>query len=338
MYNIPVVLFIFKRPEKSVQILKQIGRVQPRKLYIIADAGRNAKEQAEAERCRRMVEENIDWDCEVIKNYAEENRGCFDRIGLGALWVFEREECAVFLEDDNYPEISFFAYCQEMLERYKEEEKVLWVCGTNYLENYQPQEDADYVFTRHMLPCGWASWAHKFTRYYDAQFSNFSPTSLRNIRKRYTNKKLFKRDKRNWEMERANKEKRGRYCSWDYQMCFSLRYHDLLGIAPRYNQIRNIGVDSASEHGGTSFDNIMTQRFCGMGSCELQFPLKHPTAVNTDEHFEELIDQIVIPPPEKVTTVIRRAASKGVRKLFRIPEDQKLKDFFRKHKTNGTDE
>ena len=337
MYDIPIVFFIFKRPEKSVQILKRIGEVQPKKLYIISDAGRTEEERAEVEKCRAMVEENIDWDCQVIKNYAQENKGCFDRIGLGALWVLEREECAVFLEDDNYPEPSFFQYCKELLEYYKNEDDVLWVCGTNYMETYQPESGADYVFTHHMLPCGWATWSHKFTKYYDAEFSNLNNDSLEDIKKRYTNKRLYKRDLKNWKMELTNKEKDGRYCSWDYQMCFSLRFFDKLGIAPKYNQIRNIGVDDASEHGGNSFDSVMTQRFCGMGSKVLQFPLKHPEKIEIDATFEALTDKIVLPPFD-FKAMLRKPFSLLIRAVFQIPEKQTIKDFFAERRENRKNE
>jgi hypothetical protein len=82
-FDIPVVLFIFKR-DKAVDIVKRIGRVKPRKIYLMADQGRNDEEKKQVQICRQMVEAAIDWDCEVIKNYAEENRGVYENIGLGA--------------------------------------------------------------------------------------------------------------------------------------------------------------------------------------------------------------------------------------------------------------
>jgi hypothetical protein len=35
----------------------------------------------------------------------------------------------------------------------------------NYLGKYEAEDGASYVFTRHMLPFGWASWADKFNRF-----------------------------------------------------------------------------------------------------------------------------------------------------------------------------
>lgn len=326
--DIAVVFFIFKRREKSVEIIKRIAQVKPKKIYIIADAGRTPEENEEAQACRKAVEQVIDWDCTITKDYAETNEGCYERIGLGALKVFEKERCAIFLEDDNLPEETFFQYCQEMLNRYESNEEVLWVCGTNYLEKYEPRNGADYVFTHHMLPCGWASWADKFIKYYDKDFSLLTKKSLTTIKKGYTNKKMFRRDCRNWMKELESRKTNGRFFSWDYQMCFSIRLHNKLGIVPKYNQIRNIGVDLYSEHGGKSFDSVMTRRFCGMSSLPLDFPLKHPERICVDEKFEDLTAKIVIPPVQIFKTIFDNAYL-GLRKLFKVPEGKSLCDVFR---------
>ena len=187
-FDIPVCLFIFKR-KKAVEIIKRIAEVQPKKLYIMADYGRNEEECKAAEECRALVEQAINWDCEVVKNYAETNRGVYENIGEGAKWVLRREKWAIFLEDDNLPEVSFFQFCKEMLALYESDTRILWVCGTNYLGNYQPKNGVDYVFTRHMLPCGWASWAHKFEKFYDGQLKLCDDsTVMERIESNYLNK------------------------------------------------------------------------------------------------------------------------------------------------------
>ncbi|MDP4182672.1 MAG: glycosyltransferase family 2 protein, partial [Bacillota bacterium] len=165
-FNVPVTLFFFKR-DKIIQIIDRIREIKPQKLYLISDGPRNDEEEILVNNCRRLVEESINWDCKIIRNYAEQNKGVYDRIGLGAKWVLSMEDYAIFLEDDNLPDLTFFRFCEELLETYKEDTRILWICGTNYLEEYQPKDGASYVFTKHMLPCGWASWSHKFNRFYD---------------------------------------------------------------------------------------------------------------------------------------------------------------------------
>ena len=109
-FDIPVAIFIFKR-HKAVDVVRRIAEVKPRKLYILADQGRNDAEREAVASCRAAVEAAIDWECEVVKNYATENRGVYQNIGEGAKWVLRQEKWAIFLEDDNLPEVSFFDFC-----------------------------------------------------------------------------------------------------------------------------------------------------------------------------------------------------------------------------------
>ena len=132
-FNIPVVLLLFKRKEAALRIIDRLKKAGVSKLYIMADQGRNEKEIKQVAETREAVEKAIDWDCEVIKNYANKNRGVYGNIALGAKWVFEREKWAIFLEDDNLPEETFFPYCEELLKRYENDNRILWICGTNYL-------------------------------------------------------------------------------------------------------------------------------------------------------------------------------------------------------------
>ena len=244
--------------------------------------------------CRAAVEAAIDWDCEVIKDYAETNVGILDRIGFGAKRVLEKEEYAIFLEDDNYPEETFFYFCKEMLLKYRDHTNILWVCGTNYLEEYD--SPYSYVFTRHTLPCGWASWADKYCRYYDGELENATPEKLKLLRTKYESKALYEQQKYCIRKELYRRERGKKFISWDYQMAFSVRYNDKFGISPCNNQIRNIGVDGISEHGGNNMSNVMTNRFCGMESHPLEFPLNHPEKVEIDPAYEKKIQKIILNP------------------------------------------
>ena len=101
------------------------------------------------------------------------------------------------------------------------------------------------MFTQNLLPCGWASWADKFLKYYDGQLETFNPeTDRKSLRKAYRNKALAKQDFNNFCVEKGRATEGKRFISWDYQMAYTIRKYDLLGISPCNNQIKNIGVDS----------------------------------------------------------------------------------------------
>lgn len=320
--DIPVVLFLFKRIEKTVQIVRQIREVRPSKIYLIGDGARNKDEIHDVLKCRNDVEKCIDWKCEIIRNYAETNRGVYRNIADGALWVFERETKAIFLEDDNLPAISFFQYCKELLEKYETDTRVLWICGTNYMKESKPLDGSDYVFTKLMLPCGWASWSNKFTRFYDGTIKLYrDPYIRKRIKREYSNKLLYRHDFPAWEQIIKAIDTGKQPNSWDYQMAFALRLNNVYGIAPKYNLIRNIGADMDSIHGGVSMNNIMTRRFCEIPTKELTFPLKHPKTLFVDWQFEKQTEQIIILP---FRYRIKGKVVKIIKQLLGIKEEDSL--------------
>lgn len=316
MFNTPICLFIFKRGDKASQIIKKISEIKPSKIYLIGDGARNDSEIDDVNKCRDQVENAINWDCEVIKNYAEHNRGVYENIAGGVKWVFEHEKSAIFLEDDNMPELSFFNFCEEMLFKYEKDTRILWICGTNYEVESKFPNHASYTFTQNMMPCGWASWADKFCKFYDGSLSLWeNPITKKVIAQIPYNNILKQQDMNNWDTELQHYKTFGRFISWDYQMSFSLRVHNLLGIVPKYNQITNIGVDEYSIHGGTSFENEMTRRFCGLSTKELEFPLTHPLYVYSLSEYEEKIGKIITLP---FRMRVKACISRFLKRLFKI--------------------
>lgn len=322
-FDIPVVILIYKRKEKIKRILERVAQIKPKRMYIIADGPRNENEIEAVNECRKQAEDSIIWECDVIKNYADVNRGVYENIGLGAKWVFEREEYAIFLEDDNLPEVTFFQFCKELLEKYHDDTRVLWICGTNYLQKYEPEDGASYVFTRHLMPCGWASWSKKFLKFYDGDLTLMNDNSISTrLKSQYDNKNLFFQQFYLAKMERKRIENNLRPISWDYQMEFAIRAHSLYGISPKYNQIQNIGVDNDSIHGGVDFSNVMTERFCNIKSYPLEFPLKHPSVLIPDILYEKKVGKIILYP---FMERLKFKISIKIKRMFRIPEHKSVK-------------
>ena len=322
----PIVLFLFKRKDTVLQIINQVKKVKPDRIYLLSDQGRTQEEIAQVQEVRSAVEEAIDWSCEVVKFYAERNRGVYQNIGLGAKKVFEREEKAIFLEDDNYPEITFFQYADEMLERYKDNDRILWVCGTNYLPEYHNANNDSYFFTQHLLPCGWASWKEKYLQFYNGELDNLFELKDKFF-ETYQSRALAEQQ---WTsiLGEYNRKQRGKnFISWDYQMLFSLRTNYLLGIAPCVNQIRNIGADGNSTHGGTSLNMVMTKRFCEVPTMPMTFPLRHPASLEQDVKFNDEIGKVILFP---LSLRVKNKIFSTIKKALGIKSDQHLKEELRK--------
>ncbi|AVT50208.1 hemolytic protein HlpA [Shewanella baltica] len=323
--DVPVALFIFKRTASVLLILKVLEKIKPSKLYLISDHGRNDLERKLVLDARKIIENAVTWECEIFKRYQINNVGVYENIAGGAKWVFEHEDSAIFLEDDNLPEITFFQYCSELLTKYKENDKVLWICGSNYLEECSPEDGASYVFSCNMLPCGWASWKDKFNRYYDGDLSLYAEIDKKTLRNKYKNKKLFGQDMYNVEYELDYKDMHGHFYSWDYQMAFSMRFHEVYSIVPKFNQIRNIGVDDKSIHGGNSLNDIMVERFCERKTKQLDFPLIHPTELAIDNAIEEALANVIVDPR---FFSLKSIISRLIRRAFCINKTISIKDAF----------
>lgn len=332
--DVPVVLFIFKRQDTVLKIIDRIRVIQPKKVYIISDQGRSPDEVALVEYVRDVVEKAIDWDCLIIRDYADRNRGVYENIGLGAMRVFEDEDKAIFLEDDNLPEVSFFKYCEELLQLYENNEKVLWICGTNYYDdiNKQCKCNYNYYFTQHMLPCGWASWSKKFRKLYDKDLKLLDDKkAMKEFRKSYENQSLYRQQLGYILEEKFRRDANRKYISWDYHMLLSIRAQNLYGIVPAQNQITNIGADSNSTHGGTSMDFVMTSRFCHVPSKPFKFPIQHHK-IEKNYKVEWLIEKKVLYP---TLLRIRVSLNRTIKKMLRIDPDMSLRMFFSAGHFNG---
>ena len=154
----PLLFLVFNRPKTTRQVFEAIRAERPTKLYVAADGPRQNR-QDEPERCEevRRVATNVDWPCEVKTRFSDHNFGCKAGVSNGINWFFENEEEGVILEDDILPLPSFFAYCDELLERYRHDDRVAMISGCNLISSYYKPNES-YFFSRIPHIWGWASW------------------------------------------------------------------------------------------------------------------------------------------------------------------------------------
>ena len=129
--NTPVALTLFNNPDAVRRVFARIREAQPPKLFLISDAGRNPAE-IELVRKSREIAEAVDWKCEVFTRYPEENLGAKLGVSSGISWVFEHVDCAIILEHDCLPDPTFFTFCEELLEQYKDDKRIMHISGTNF--------------------------------------------------------------------------------------------------------------------------------------------------------------------------------------------------------------
>ena len=161
----PVLFLIFNRPKTTEQVFSAIKKAQPPRLYIAAD-GPRSEYSTDSESCDmvRSIATNVDWDCEVKTLFRDQNLGCRLAVSQAISWFFENELEGIILEDDCLPSQSFFWFCQELLELFRNDKRVGAICGfySNELD-YSPS--ASYFLSRYMRVWGWAGWRRTFEEY-----------------------------------------------------------------------------------------------------------------------------------------------------------------------------
>lgn len=294
----PVALIIFNRPEITERVFREIARAKPRQLLVIADGPRTDR-GGEAEKCAatRAVIDQVDWDCEVLKNYSDVNLGVGGRPATGIRWVFEQVEEAIIFEDDCVPHPTFFRYCDDLLEKYRDDERVMHISGDNW--NFGGQQGPfSYFFSAYCYSCGWATWRRAF-QHYDPDIKLW-PT-LRDtswLLDILGDPRAVEFWKYKFDLTfTTGMEKNG----WDWPWLFACWAHRGLSILPSSNLISNIGFGEDATHTTSTEDDRAY-----VPLIEMTFPLRHPPYMVRDVEADQLIVQQVGLRPEDLYHKLRR--------------------------------
>ena len=236
-FETAVAFFVFNRPGTTKIVFDEIRKIKPKKLFVIADGPRNDK-PGEIEKCieTRKIIDTIDWDCEIHKNYSEENLGCKIRISSGISWVFGYVEEAIILEDDCVPDLSFFPFCETLLKKYSDDKRIMMISGSNLLFDSDIVNES-YYFSQYYPIWGWATWKRAW-KLYDIKMSKW-PEFKRDkiLGSIYSNRLFIHYIERILDDVFADKDD-----TWDAQWFFSCLVQRGLCISPAKNLIKNIGV------------------------------------------------------------------------------------------------
>jgi hypothetical protein len=278
----PIVFFIFKRPDTTQKVLDCIKQAKPSKLLVVADGPRLDK-AGEVEKCEatRALIDQVDWDCEVIKNYSSENLGSGKRVSTGINWAFEQVETAIFLEDDCLPHPSFFKFCDELLERYKDDTRVMSIGGTNILGEWNSHAQS-YHFSYYGSIWGWASWRRAWA-YYDFQMKLWefdeAKTAVHSV---LADSEQAKKMEKIFASRFSPANNGQSFDTWDYQWLFSRLINSGLSILPSVNLVSNIGFNKDATHTKTAIQGISN-----LETSKISFPLKHPPYITVDRTFDQ---------------------------------------------------
>jgi len=264
MLETPVLFLIFNREDTTHKVFDAIRLQKPRYLFVAADGARENK-QGEVEKCQRVrdIIKQVDWDCTLKTLFREENLGCKLAVSSAITWFFENVEQGIILEDDCLPNPSFFPYCEELLNKYKDDTRIGHISGSNFLPGII-DERLSYDFCSCSHIWGWASW-RRVWKYYDVNFPFWTEQEDKRS-SLFLNKReeiyfsSFIPDVLNG---------RNGINTWDTQYWFTLRLHNQLSVYPAVNLVENIGMGNTEATHTSKGKNAPPAN-------ALSFPLKHP--------------------------------------------------------------
>lgn len=239
----PVAFIVFNRPEHTAKSFARIRAQRPTNLFLVADGPRPGH-PTDSERCQRVREivAEVDWRCTVHRNYAETNMGCKMRVSSGLDWLFSQVDRAIVLEDDCIPNDDFFTFCADLLDRYRDDDRVAVITGDNFQDGIR-RGDAAYYFSKYNHCWGWATWSHVW-RDYDGDLE-FWPTWRDSAHWRELHSDPLER--RYWEgiFDRLAVDE---IDTWDYPWTASTWHRGGLTATPNVNLVSNIGYGPDATH------------------------------------------------------------------------------------------
>jgi hypothetical protein len=272
----PILFVVFNRPETTIKVFDAIRQARPQQLFVAADGPRTER-PGEAEKCAetRKIAIAVDWPCEVKTLFREHNLGCRKAVSSAVNWFFENVEEGIILEDDCLPHPDFFRFCNELLDYYRHDERVMHISGNNF-QFGRKRGEASYYFSRYAHIWGWASWRRAW-QYYDADLKSLDITVLKNT---FSSGRMINR----WmEILQKVKDRNPYFNTWDFQWSYKLFEHKGLAVTPNVNMISNIGFGSGTHT--LKKDSV----FAEMPVSSIEKELIHPSDKIPDEAADNIV-------------------------------------------------
>jgi hypothetical protein len=250
--------------------------VKPGVVYAISDKGRSPGEQKMINEAREVLKQ-INWKCRVITDYSKKNQGPKKRLSKGFSNFFKKFETGIFLEHDCLPDPSFFYYCEELLDKYKNNEKIMHISGNNFQNNIK-RGNGSYYFSKIPHIWGWASWRRAW-KYYDSDIKSFNKIDDKLFLDQiFNDKKVTK-----YWLDIFEKTHKGIINTWDYQWTYAVLKKNGLCINPQKNLVTNIGFHKGAANTTNENDSLTRLSLNSIGK------LIHPKKIKANLRADKLI-------------------------------------------------
>ena len=265
-FKTPILYLAFNRLDLVKRTFPEIKKIKPKELYISVDGPRDKREKKKTDEVRKYILKQIDWDCKVETLFPKSNLGCKVAVSRAIDWFFDNVKMGIVLEDDCLPSQDFFRYCQDLLEKYENDERLASICGTNPI-NIRGKES--YGFVNTIALWGWASWRRSWKKIYHNE---------EEYMKKMESKKYLKETFPNI-IERVYFGKKyidainDKVNTWEFPWHLGIFRSGGLNAIPKVNLVENIGIDDGFTN---TAPNLTDEKFLVLKREKMNFPLRHP--------------------------------------------------------------
>jgi hypothetical protein len=308
MFDTPILFLVFNRPDLTARTFEEIRQAKPKRLFVAADGPREGVE-GEDQRCQetRRVATAVDWDCQVKTLFRDCNLGCRDAVHSGIDWYFDHVERGIILEDDCLPDPTFFRYCEDLLDHYHNDERVMSITGQN-LQFGRQRGNASYYFSCFAHIWGWASWRRAWQLNFPARYPDYlDAVRDSGVLRGY----LGEFAESSW-INTLTEVLEGKVNTWDFPWLMTCWAHSGLTATPNVNLVSNIGFDGRGTHTQKANHLAEIPRL-PIGS------ITHPLCVLRDGFADRFVnDEVlrVVPAPKR--TLRRRIIERSQGALQRV--------------------
>ena len=283
--DVAILLLLWRRPIHTKKLINAIGKVNPNKIYISCDGPikNDIKNEKLVKLTRDIVLKEINWDCQIKTNFLDINKGCKVAVSDGINWFFKNEEEGIILEDDCLPNKTFFLFCQSLLEKYRNDQRIWAICGNGYQFNNTKEES--YFYSRYVDVWGWATWRRCWEKY-DGDIKSWEHNKDLSFMKN-----IFEdqRELNYWKRIFNNLFYNNIPDTWDYQWQYLCFINSGMICMPYINLVKNIGFGEGATH---TTEEYLSPNFDLNKQEELKFPLKHPSlfirSKKCDQHLQNI--------------------------------------------------
>lgn len=279
----PVLLIVFDRPDTTQRVFDTIRQAKPKQLFVAADGPRKGKD-GEAEKCRsaREIVKQVDWDCEVRTLFQEENLGIRLGVPTAINWFFENVEEGIILEHDCVPHSTFFRFCEELLTKYRDDERIMMISGMNALGKWK-SDIQSYHFSYIPPIWGWASWRRAWDGY-DVDVKLWGEPEVKNaIRNTICDTEQFNFFGKIFDRMYYDKN----HTAWDCSWLFQRLLYSGLSVVPSVNLISYIGfVEGAAWNLDPA--SPLVRLVVNLPLYSVSFPLQYPYGITNDRDFSRM--------------------------------------------------